>query len=232
MAQVWAEPQRAPLCGLRLHLDARLQRAGPDPGAVRRQRVRIYAGRDRRSCPASSTAACFSAWCWSALAAEHERGTALRLAAAWTVAGCVASALALLEPGGRRPGRARLAAAHVGVRARRRQRRLRGRRHRLDDGAWPVPAGSRAKACGWALWGAAQAVAFGLGGFAGTAASDLARCSSTRPASAYALGLRRRGAAVPGRRRSGHSSRQAREPRRAGAFRRSAALPAPGATGG
>jgi MFS transporter, BCD family, chlorophyll transporter len=37
------------------------------------------------------------------------------------------------------------------------------------------------------LWGAAQAIAFGLGGFAGTAASDLTRYLIDSPSSAYAL---------------------------------------------
>lgn len=37
------------------------------------------------------------------------------------------------------------------------------------------------------LWGAAQAIAFGLGGFAGTAASDLARYLINSASSAYAL---------------------------------------------
>ena len=37
------------------------------------------------------------------------------------------------------------------------------------------------------LWGAAQAIAFGLGGFAGTAASDVARYLVDSPSSAYAL---------------------------------------------
>jgi BCD family chlorophyll transporter-like MFS transporter len=36
------------------------------------------------------------------------------------------------------------------------------------------------------LWGAAQAVAFGLGGFMGTAASDLARYLLGSPVAAYA----------------------------------------------
>ncbi|MCK7500870.1 MAG: hypothetical protein MZW92_69845 [Comamonadaceae bacterium] len=39
------EPAGAPLHDLRLRLDARLQRAGPDPRAVRRHRVRLHAGR-------------------------------------------------------------------------------------------------------------------------------------------------------------------------------------------
>jgi MFS transporter, BCD family, chlorophyll transporter len=37
------------------------------------------------------------------------------------------------------------------------------------------------------LWGAAQAIAFGLGGFAGTLASDVARALVTSPGSAYGL---------------------------------------------
>ena len=37
------------------------------------------------------------------------------------------------------------------------------------------------------LWGAAQAIAFGLGGFAGTLASDLARHVSGSPVTAYAF---------------------------------------------
>jgi MFS transporter, BCD family, chlorophyll transporter len=37
------------------------------------------------------------------------------------------------------------------------------------------------------LWGAAQAIAFGLGGFAGTLASDLARALVASPGSAYAI---------------------------------------------
>jgi BCD family chlorophyll transporter-like MFS transporter len=37
------------------------------------------------------------------------------------------------------------------------------------------------------LWGAAQAIAFGLGGFLGTLASDVARVLVTNPGSAYAL---------------------------------------------
>jgi MFS transporter, BCD family, chlorophyll transporter len=37
------------------------------------------------------------------------------------------------------------------------------------------------------LWGAAQAIAFGLGGFAGTLASDVARALVTNPGPAYAL---------------------------------------------
>ena len=36
------------------------------------------------------------------------------------------------------------------------------------------------------LWGAAQAIAFGLGGLAGTLESDLLRFVMTKPASAYA----------------------------------------------
>jgi BCD family chlorophyll transporter-like MFS transporter len=37
------------------------------------------------------------------------------------------------------------------------------------------------------MWGAAQAIAFGAGGFAGTVAADLARQLVTAPGLAYAL---------------------------------------------
>jgi BCD family chlorophyll transporter-like MFS transporter len=37
------------------------------------------------------------------------------------------------------------------------------------------------------LWGAAQAVAFGLGGFLGTVAVDIARQFSAAPVTAYAI---------------------------------------------
>jgi MFS transporter, BCD family, chlorophyll transporter len=37
------------------------------------------------------------------------------------------------------------------------------------------------------LWGAAQGIAFGIGGFAGTAASDIARYIIGTPTMAYAL---------------------------------------------
>ena len=52
----------APVCDLRLRLDAGLQRAGPDPGAVRRSVFGLTPGR-RQSFPACSMAA-LSAWCW------------------------------------------------------------------------------------------------------------------------------------------------------------------------
>ncbi len=55
------------------------------------------------------------------------------------------------------------------------------------------------------LWGAAQALAFGMGGLVGTAASDLARWLIGRPRLAYARGVRVRGAAV---RRGGRAGRR------------------------
>lgn len=105
---------------------------------------------------------------------------------AWTVGGCLASALALAGL---------VAAGHVG-------------------GAWPLTANVFAlgaangafavaaigsmmtyAACGHArregvrmgIWGAAQAIAFALGGFAGAALSDWARSVFAEPGPAYAL---------------------------------------------
>ena len=84
-----------------------------------------------------------------ALAGSFGRGR-LGSLRAWTVGGCLASAVTL----------AGLAAAgFVGpswplradrVRPRHRQRRLRRRRHRLDDGAGRHAAARRARACAWA----------------------------------------------------------------------------------
>ncbi len=69
----------------------------------------------------------------------------------WSIGGCVASALALLALAcWRRSSARRLAAARQRVRARRGQRRVRGRRHRLDDGAGRPRAAAGAKACAWA----------------------------------------------------------------------------------
>ena len=86
----------------------------------------------------------------------------------WTIGGCIASALALAA--------ASRAAAFVGpawplrgtcLRARRHQRRLRGGGDRLDDGAGGSGRETR-EGVRMGLWGAAQAIAFGIGGFLGT----------------------------------------------------------------
>jgi BCD family chlorophyll transporter-like MFS transporter len=117
-------------------------------------------------------------------AGRRWRGRAFGSLAAWTVAGCIASALALCGL---------VAAASVGA-------------------AWPLRAtvfvmgaangvfsiaaigsmmrlagGGRARSEGVRMgtWGAAQAVAFGLGGLLGTGACDLARMLLHSPAAAY-----------------------------------------------
>jgi BCD family chlorophyll transporter-like MFS transporter len=102
----------------------------------------------------------------------------------WTVGGCIASALALvnLAVAGWVPGSSlRTAVFMLG----------------LANGVYAVAAiGSMMALVGskqqsregvrMGLWGAAQAVAFGLGGFIGTLASDIARLLSGSTASAYA----------------------------------------------
>ena len=103
---------------------------------------------------------------------------------AWTIGGCLASAAALvaLALGGLSPGwplRANVFALG------------------LANGAFAVAAiGSMMSLAGagargregvrMGLWGAAQAIAFGIGGFAGTVASDLAHALIGSPALAYA----------------------------------------------
>lgn len=104
---------------------------------------------------------------------------------AWTIGGCIASALALASL---------TAAGHVGpawpLRA---SVVLLG----VANGAFAVAAiGSMMNLAGagkgsregvrMGLWGAAQAIAFGLGGLAGTVASDVARHLLGSPAAAYA----------------------------------------------
>jgi BCD family chlorophyll transporter-like MFS transporter len=103
----------------------------------------------------------------------------------WTIAGCIASAAALLSltaagiVGHGWPLRASVVALGIA------------------NGAFAVAAiGSMMSFAGagrqaregvrMGLWGAAQAVAFGLGGFLGTVAADLARYALGSPATAYA----------------------------------------------
>jgi BCD family chlorophyll transporter-like MFS transporter len=104
---------------------------------------------------------------------------------AWTVGGCIASALALASLVG---------AAAVGAAWPFRETVfLLG----VSNGAFSIAAiGSMMRLAGqgregregvrMGLWGAGQAVAFGLGGLVGTAASDLARWLIGSPAAAYA----------------------------------------------
>jgi BCD family chlorophyll transporter-like MFS transporter len=113
------------------------------------------------------------------------RGARLGSLKVWTVAGCLASALALLglvAAGLTGPGWPLAATVFLlGV----------------SNGAFSIAAiGSMMQLAGegrerregvrMGLWGAAQAVAFGLGGLVGTGASDLAHRLIASPGSAYA----------------------------------------------
>jgi BCD family chlorophyll transporter-like MFS transporter len=121
-----------------------------------------------------------------ALAGSAAAGRRLGSLRAWTIGGCLASGAALL---------ALVGAAVVGP-----SWPLRPSVFALGvaNGAFAVAAiGSMMTLAGtgresregvrMGLWGAAQAVAFGLGDLVGTAASDLARYFLGSPASAYAL---------------------------------------------
>lgn len=120
-----------------------------------------------------------------ALAGTGWRGRRFGTLRAWTVGGCIASALAmvgLVMAGLAGPGwpfKPNVFALGVA------------------NGAFSIAAiGSMMRMAGegrqqregvrMGLWGAAQAVAFGLGGLAGTAASDIARMLIASPALAYA----------------------------------------------
>lgn len=120
------------------------------------------------------------------LACAALRGSRWGSLRAWTVIGCVASAcaLSLLAVGGS-VGEAWPLQANVFALG-------------VANGAFAVAAigsmmtfagagrGSR-EGVRMGLWGAAQAVAFGLGGFLGAAGSDLARSILTRPGPAYGV---------------------------------------------
>jgi BCD family chlorophyll transporter-like MFS transporter len=121
----------------------------------------------------------------AALAGREIRGRRLGTLRGWTIGGCIASALALLG------------LAWAGI----------------TDGAWPLKAtvavlgaangafaiaaiASMMRLAGegrssregvrMGLWGAAQAIAFGVGGLAGAVASDVARWALGAPGPAYA----------------------------------------------
>ena len=122
----------------------------------------------------------------AALAGRRVAGAALGSLRAWTIGGCLASALALLGLVLAGTVGAALAAARQRLPARRGQRRLLDRRHRLDDEPGRRrPRGGR-EGTRMGLWGAAQAIGFALGGLFGAAASDLARWLLGAPAPAYA----------------------------------------------
>ncbi|HRD95427.1 MAG TPA: BCD family MFS transporter [Rubrivivax sp.] len=121
----------------------------------------------------------------AALAGRRVAGAALGSLRAWTIGGCLASALALLGL-----VLAGLWAPHWPLRA---NVFLLG----LANGAFSIAAiGSMMALAGggrggregtrMGLWGAAQAVGFALGGLFGAAASDLARQLLGAPAAAYA----------------------------------------------
>ena len=203
----------AALHHLRLRLDARLQRPGPDPRAVRRPRLRPHARRvdqalrpaarrrarrhDLRGAGRQLSAAAASARCapGPSAAASPRR----RRSAAWSPPGVVgpgwplqASVFALGVANGA------FAVAAIGS-----MMALAGRGREAREG---VRMG---------LWGAAQAIAFGLGGFAGTVAADLARQLYELPGRRLRHRVRGRGRPVPGRgraRRPGRAARRRREP--------------------
>jgi len=105
---------------------------------------------------------------------------------AWSVGGCLASALALLGL---------VAAAVIGPAWPLRETVF---MLGITNGAYAVAAigsmmalvnagGDRREGVRMGLWGAAQAVAFGIGGFIGTLASDVARSLLPSPALSYAF---------------------------------------------
>jgi BCD family chlorophyll transporter-like MFS transporter len=114
------------------------------------------------------------------------RGTALASLKAWVVGGCIASALAMVG--------LVLAGLGSGSWPLRQNVFLLG----AANGAFSIAAIGAMMALAshgresregvrMGIWGAAQAIAFGLGGFAGTAVVDLAKHFVSRPGAAYAL---------------------------------------------
>ena len=107
----------------------------------------------------------------------------------WTIGGCLASAIALL---------CLAAAAVVGPAWPLRETVF---MLGVTNGAYAVAAigsmmalvgagGEKREGVRMGLWGAAQAIAFGTGGFLGTLASDIARYLLTSPALSYSVGVR------------------------------------------
>ncbi len=121
-----------------------------------------------------------------AIAGSMLGGRRLGSLRAWTIGGCVASAAALfsLRPARVSPEPAGRCGQRVCARAR--QRRLRGCGDRLDDESGRYRARQAREGVRMGLWGAAQAIAFGLGGFLGTVASDVARAFFQLAGTAYA----------------------------------------------
>ena len=192
----------APLHDLRLRLDAGLQRAGPDPRALCRRRVRLHAGRIDAAVRRAARRRAGSACCWrrwpaprcrrgAGLAARLDDRRLPRLGAGagrrWCAAGVVGPALAAAR---RRCSRSALANGAFA-----------DRRHRLDDGPGRRRPARRAKACAWACGARRRRSRFGLGGLVGAAASDLARWLIGDAGAGLCLGVRGRGAAVRALRR-------------------------------
>ena len=170
-----ARTASAALHDLRLRLDARLQRAGSDPRAVRRPRLRLSRRANRPSCRAAEWRRAGRHGAGGAGSAAGIGGRRFGSLQAWTIAGCVALGAGAVRPRAgaawsARPGRCALSVFALGV----------------ANGVFAVAAigsmmalvsdGARSReGVRMGLWGAAQAFAFGLGGFLGTLASDLAR---------------------------------------------------------
>jgi BCD family chlorophyll transporter-like MFS transporter len=112
-----------------------------------------------------------------AIAGSLFRNRALASLKLWTIGGCVASALAMgalaLAAWGLLPFSIAIAVFALGVANGAFSIAAIGSMMRLAAGDNGAAAGREGMRMG--LWGAAQAIAFGLGGFLGTVASDLAR---------------------------------------------------------
>ena len=162
---------------LRLRLDARLQRAGPDPRALRRHRLRLHAGRSRPSLSGVQHGGVLVGMLLRGSAGQRHRRPHSGLAATLDDRrlhrlGARAARPCAAAGSSGRPGRcartcscsasptARSAVAAIGS-----MMALAGAGHRR-----------RGEGMRMGLWGAAQAIAFGLGGFARHASPvDLAR---------------------------------------------------------
>ena len=106
----------------------------------------------------------------------------------WTIGGCVASALAMaalaFSASGSLPFSLGIAVFALGVANGAFSIAAIGSMMRLSSGGFDAK-GTGREGMRMGLWGAAQAIAFGLGGFLGTAASDLARYVSGSAAVGY-----------------------------------------------
>jgi len=118
----------------------------------------------------------------AAVAGRRWRGVSLGSLRGWTVGGCMASAMALIGlaaaglVGPAWPLKANVALMGV----------ANGAFSIAAIGSMMRLAGSGREGTRMGLWGASQAIAFALGGLAGTAAADLARALIGTPGLAYA----------------------------------------------